>query len=359
MFEEEKVNVLNLIEKNQANKAIARQIITAPQLDENGNPIIKMFEATKRGRKLKDGNGNKIIEKNVIAKQIFDKTEIYQINLDTINPVGLDVNLNQLAIAYFNKTIQQEKSFLISLKHIKSVNWHYNYKKAKLQKIVDQLKEQLKNIPYNFKFSYLTEETQHDIIEQLKINIEKIKNKIKKLTTKRNKQMDVALHKISKKLVEQLNLFSINTLIIGKNKEWKKEINLGNCNNQNFVQMPLAQLLDKILYKANKAGIHVIFTEESYTSKTSFFDKEELKSFLSFYDTETIKMQKEQTGFIGQRIKRGLFKSPNRKSLFHADVNAAFNIMRKVLGDYVYQLINVTSLSHSGAVEKMEFKLFR
>lgn len=90
--------------------------IIQPILDENGNPIIKMFEATKRGRKLKDGNGNKIIEN---AKQIFDKTEIYQINLDTINPVGLDVNLNQLAIAYFNKTLQQEKKFSYFIKTYK------------------------------------------------------------------------------------------------------------------------------------------------------------------------------------------------------------------------------------------------
>lgn len=141
-----------------------------------------------------------------------------------------------------------------------------------------------------------------------------------------------------------------------------KKINLGDRNNQNFVQIPFAQLLDKILYKANKVGIHVIFTEESYTSKTSFFDKEKLKSFKSFLifqDKENTESQDKLNNFIGKRIQRGLFKSPNRKSLFHADINGAFNIMRKVMDDYIYHLIDVTSLSHSGAIEKMEFKLFR
>lgn len=107
----------------------------------------------------------------------------------------------------------------------------------------------------------------------------------------------------------------------------------------------------------------MIFTEESYTSKTSFFDKEKLKSFksfLNFQDKEDEKSQyKQKDSFLGKRIQRGLFKSPNRKSLFHADINGAFNIMRKVMDDYIYHLIDVTSLSHSGAIEKMEFKLFR
>lgn len=213
-----------------------------------------------------------IIEQTKTFKDIksYKTFKAFQINLDEANLAGLDVNLNQLTIAYFDKQNKKDESFLINLKPLKSINWCYNYKKAKLQKILDKLKERLKDIPYNFKFSNLTEETQHDIIELLKININKITNKIKKLTTRRNKQIQVALHKISKKLIDKLNTFSINTLIIGKNKEWKKEINLGNINNQNFVMLPFAQLLEKILYKANNSGIHVIFTEESYTSKTSF-----------------------------------------------------------------------------------------
>lgn len=122
--------------------------------------------------------------------------------------------LNQLAIAHFDKESQQEKSFLISLRHLKSINWLYNKKLAKFQAILAKIKEQ-------------HEQTKD---ENLKINIQQIKNKIGKLTTKRNRKMEVALHKISKKLVDKLSSFSINTLIIGKNKEWKKEINLGDCN---------------------------------------------------------------------------------------------------------------------------------
>ena len=45
-------------------------------------------------------------------------------------------------------------------------------------------------------------------------------------------------------------------------------------NNQNFVQIPHAELINKIIYKAEECGIKVILTEESYTSGTSFLDNE-------------------------------------------------------------------------------------
>lgn len=351
-----------------SNQAIIQQIQTFPKLDNNNCPVFKEKVVCKRGRKKENEILNNKAFKKII-EQVFEHKRVYQINLDEANLAGLDVNLNQLAIAYFDKQNKKDESFLINLKPLKSINWCYNYKKAKLQKILDKLKNQLKDIPYNFKFSNLTEETQHEIIKLLKINIEKITNKIKKLTTRRNKQIQVALHKISKKLIDKLNTFSINTLIIGKNKEWKKEINLGNINNQNFVMLPFAQLLEKILYKANNSGIHVIFTEESYTSKTSFFDKEELlayKAVKNFKDVKAVKEVKvlenkdfkDLNSFLGKRISRGLFKSPNCKKLFHADINGAFNIIRKVTADLIYNYVDLTALGGSAAMTKCNFTLF-
>ncbi|NEP79295.1 MAG: IS200/IS605 family element transposase accessory protein TnpB [Okeania sp. SIO3C4] len=53
----------------------------------------------------------------------------------------------------------------------------------------------------------------------------------------------------------------IGTLRIGKNPEWKQEINLGKKNNQNFVRIPHAKLIEMLSYQVKMVGIKVIFTE--------------------------------------------------------------------------------------------------
>lgn len=106
----------------------------------------------------------------------------------------------------------------------------------------------------------------------------------------------------------------IGTLVIGKNPNWKQEANLGKRNNQNFVSMPHARFIEMLSYKAQLVGIRVIETEESYTSKCSFLDLEPI-------------CQHEH--YMGQRVKRGLFRASGGR-LINADINGAFNIMRKV-----------------------------
>jgi putative transposase len=69
-----------------------------------------------------------------------------------------------------------------------------------------------------------------------------------------------------------------------------------------------------LTYKCELRGIKVIVTEESYTSKCSFLDLEEIK---------------KQENYAGKRVKRGLFKSANG-TLINADVNGGYNILRKV-----------------------------
>ncbi|OAO76342.1 zinc ribbon domain-containing protein [Anoxybacillus flavithermus] len=69
-----------------------------------------------------------------------------------------------------------------------------------------------------------------------------------------------------------------------------------------------------LLNKIEEVGIKVVLTEESYTSGTSFLDGE--APIKENYDKN-------------RRIKRGLFKS-NKGILINADVNGAYNIMRKV-----------------------------
>ena len=133
----------------------------------------------------------------------------------------------------------------------------------------------------------------------------------------RMNQINDCFHKYSSDLINQAVSNGFNTIIIGKNKSWKQEINLGTKNNQNFVQIPFNKLIDKIKYKASLKGIKVIETEESYTSKCSFFDDE---------------FPCKQESYLGERVFRGLFKSS--KGFINADLNGALNIIKKVYKDF-------------------------
>ena len=75
-------------------------------------------------------------------------------------------------------------------------------------------------------------------------------------------------------LVNQLVSNNVSVIVIGHNKEWKQDINIGKVNNQNFVQIPYNQFINMITYKSELEGIKVIQREESYTSKCSFLDNE-------------------------------------------------------------------------------------
>ena len=107
----------------------------------------------------------------------------------------------------------------------------------------------------------------------------------------------------------------IGTLIIGKNKQWKTEINMKKKNNQNFVFIPHDRLIHMIQYKCELVSIDVILTEESYTSKCSFID------------FETMEHHKK---YLGRRKYRGLFISKDKIKI-NADCNGSGNIIRKVI----------------------------
>lgn len=138
---------------------------------------------------------------------------------------------------------------------------------------------------------------------------------MQRLTDKRNNKVTDYLHKASRVLVNQLVSREITTLVIGKNPNMKQDINIGKVNNQNFVQLPIMRFADMVKYKCELEGINVVLNEESYTSKCSFIDGEQIC--------------KHET-YMGRRIKRGLFKSANGKYI-NADVNGSYNIMRKAI----------------------------
>ena len=199
---------------------------------------------------------------------------------------SIDIGLNNLATIGFNCI--DVKPIIINGKAIKSCNRWFNKRKAYLQSRLP------KNV-YN-------------------------SNRINRLSLKRENKISYYLHKSSKQIIDYLLANQISHLVIGKNDNWKQNINIGKKNNQNFTSVPHAEFINKLIYKAEKEGINVIVTEESYTSKTSFLDKE---------------FPQKQTSYLGSRIKRGLFKS-SKGTKINADLNGALQIMKKVVGNSVF-----------------------
>jgi len=149
------------------------------------------------------------------------------------------------------------------------------------------------------------------------------KNQCKSRSRKRYFRIENYFHHVSKLIVDLCVKNKIGKIIIGRNEGWKQSINLGKKTNQNFCSIPYYLLMEKIKYKAILQGIEVIFTEESYTSKSSFYDRDPLPS----YGDDKIK-------FSGKRKNRGLYIAKDNFAL-NADINGSLNIGRKVIPEFL------------------------
>ncbi len=96
---------------------------------------------------------------------------------------------------------------------------------------------------------------------------------------------------------------------------------MGRRNNQNFLSIPNTRFIEMLTYKAELVGIQVLVTEESSTSTASFLDADPLL----VYDAD----RHETPAFSGKRAKRGLYRAADGTPI-NADVNGAYNIIRKV-----------------------------
>lgn len=141
----------------------------------------------------------------------------------------------------------------------------------------------------------------------------KLKKEIKKLCRKRSFRIKNYLHNVTKMITNQLASADVTTIVVGKNIGWKQEVNIGKKNNQNFVNIPHAKLIQMLQYKWEKLGRTFKIVEESYTSKCSFLDKEEICKHESY---------------CGNRKTRGLFVT-NKGYKMNADINGGGNILRK------------------------------
>jgi putative transposase len=200
---------------------------------------------------------------------------------------SIDLGLNNLVALTSNQP--GFTPLLINGRPLKSINQFYNKRKAQLQ---PQLKGNRKTSP-----------------------------RIQRLTRCRHQKIDNYLHHASRLIVDILRTKQIGTLVVGKNEQWKTEINLGKQTNQNFVSIPHARLIEMLEYKARLVGIKVILQEESYTSQANFLGLD----LIPVYG----KTEKEPM-FTGKRIKRGLYKTSTGQ-LINSDINGSYNILRKAI----------------------------
>jgi putative transposase len=236
--------------------------------------------------KIKTNVTDKLMQVRFVPKESHYVLEIvYEIDVpecskESSRIVGIDLGIGNFATLSNNSGI---KPFIINGKGIKSINQYYNKKKAILQS------------------ELMLKEKKH------------WSNRLQRLTDKRNNKIDCFLHKSSKYIADWCIENQIDTIVIGRNKEWKQESSMGDKVNQNFINIPHYEFIKKLKYKCENVGIVFIETEESYTSGTSFLDGE---------------MPVKENYDKSRRISRGLFKSNNSR-LINADLNGAYQIIKK------------------------------
>ena len=239
--------------------------------------------------------GKKIKEIRIIPKfnaRFFEVQYTYEVeeeqrNLDKNHALAIDFGINNLATCVTSKG----KSFIIDGKKLKSINQWFNKENARLQSIKDKQK-------YGKK----------PTLRQ------------KYLYSSRNNKVNDYMSKTARKIINYCLENNIGTLVCGYNETFQRNSNIGKANNQTFVNIPFGKLREKLEYLCKLYNLRFAEQEESYTSKSSFFDMDILPKF---------EIDKPQTySFLGKRIKRGLYQT-SKGYIFNADVNGALNILRK------------------------------
>ena len=215
---------------------------------------------------------------------------IYEVEISPLKSTGnyaaIDLGIDNLATITFSNRVNP---LAVKGSQLKSINQGYN-------RLIAKAKSKL---PANQKTS------QH----------------IHRLWRNRELKLQSYLHKITSFLSLYFDEMAIEKVFIGKNQGWKQEVSLGKKTNQSFTQIPFNTFVSQLTYKCLVKGIEVIEQEESYTSKASFLDEDEIPVYK---DIQT------KPQYSGKRISRGLYKAKNGRVL-NADVNGSYNILVKGL----------------------------
>ena len=312
-----KVNIPGYKNKNGYNILVYnRMFISQKHLDKGIVKIPKTnIEIKVNKDKLKDFSQLRIIlSGEEIALEFVYDSEVKDLLVNN-RYYALDLGVNNLAAVSSNCS----RSFLINGKPLKQINQRFNKTRAHLQEKLNIRQQVLSTI--EDKSIEITDEVFKEAQKKNKDKIRYTSHKINKIAEKRKHKIEDYLHKTSRYIINQAVENQVGTIFIGHNSGWKQDINIGDVNNQNFVNIPFNKFINMVQYKGLLEGIKVEVLEESYTSKASFLDKD----FIPTYDENVETNYK----FSGRRIHRGLYKS--NKGLINADLNGSFNIMRKGL----------------------------
>lgn len=220
---------------------------------------------------------------NFIIEVIYDAQE--SAPKHTSKYAGIDLGVDNFATITFST---QNKPLIIKGLELKSVNQGYNRLIAKAQSLLP--------------------ETQ------------KVSKSIHRLWSRRSWILKTKIHQMTASLATLFDEMQIEKVFIGKNINWKQNLPFGKKIKQRFAYLPYETFIEQLRYKCQLHGITVVTQEESYTSKASFLDGDDIPVY---GETENPK-------FSGSRIKRGLYRSGDGR-LINADVNGSYNILRKGL----------------------------
>lgn len=198
---------------------------------------------------------------------------------------GIDLGVDNFATITFST---QNKPLIIKGLELKSVNQGYNRLISKAQSLLP--------VP------------------------QKTSKCIHRLWSRRSWILKTKIHQMTAFLATLFDEMQVEKVFVGKNTGWKQNLPFGKKVKQRFAYLPYETFIEQLRYKCQLRGITVITQEESYTSKASFLDNDNIPVY-----GETDNPQ-----FSGHRIKRGLYRSGNGR-LINADVNGSYNILRKGL----------------------------
>ena len=238
-------------------------------------------------------NDKKVKQVWIIPRQnarFFEVQYIYKVEpkekKPTKNALAIDLGIDNLCTC----VTSSGKSFIVDGKKLKSFNQWYNKETSRLNSIKDKQK------------------------------IKGYTKKLYRIVTKRSNRVSDILHKSCKYIINYCIDNNIDTVVCGMNKDFQRYSNLGKVNNQKFTQIPFGKIRNILNYLCELNGINFIEQEESYTSKASFWDRDEIPVFSS--------ESKVNYDFSGKRVHRGLYRSKNGM-LLNADLNGSLNILRK------------------------------
>lgn len=320
---------------DESNTSVTRKPRLPRYLDKVTGRYVVEFDNQNISRKRKDGEGIIILPRGLKLKiptkvdkpkcvrivpklRAFVIEVIYEVDEQplkhTNNFASIDLGIDNLASVTFSNGVNP---LLVSGKKIKSINQGYNRLIAKAQS----------KLPKNQRTS----------------------KHIHRLWRNREMKLQSELHRITSFLSQYFDETCVEKVFIGKNVGWKNNMNMSKEVKQKFTSVPFNTFISQLKYKCLLRGIEVIEQEESYTSKASFVDDDDIPVYGE---------KQKEPQFSGKRIHRGLYETRDGFRL-NADINGSYNILVKGLKSFNKTIDRSNISYHTRAFRSSSYKSTR